>query len=74
MIFEKESPEVRVLFFCHGRIHWQFTALVKQDEAVVKGQPLIRFDRKKIAEAGHPDTVIAAVTDGKDDKSLKKNI
>ena len=62
MIFEKESPEVRVLFFCHGKIHWQFTALVKQDEAAVKGQPLIRFDRKKIAEAGHPDTVIVVLT------------
>ena len=62
MIFGKESHEVRVLFFCHGRIHWQFTALVKQDEAVVKGQPLIRFDRKKIAEAGHPDTVIVVLT------------
>lgn len=51
-----------------------FTTLVKQDEAVKKGQPLLRFDRKKIAEAGHPDTVIVVVTNGKDDPTLKKNI
>ena len=51
-----------------------FTTLVKQDDEVKQGQPLIKFDRKKIAAAGHPDTVIVVVTNGKDDASLKKTI
>jgi PTS system sucrose-specific IIC component len=51
-----------------------FTTLVKQDEEVKQGQPLIKFDRKKIKAANHPDTVIVVITNGKDDASIKKNV
>lgn len=39
-----------------------FTAHVAQGEHVEAGQPLVSFDRDKIAAAGHPDTVIVVVS------------
>ena len=39
-----------------------FTYLVKQGDRVLKGEPLLRFNRDKIKKAGHPDTVICVVT------------
>ena len=51
-----------------------FEAFVKQDDTVKAGDLLLTFDRKKIKEAGHPDTVILAVTNGGEYSSLKKAI
>ncbi|MFA9377444.1 MAG: PTS system trehalose-specific EIIBC component [Lachnotalea sp.] len=45
-----------------------FTYLVYQDQQVVAGTPLIRFNRNKIREAGHADTVLCIVTE--DEKHL----
>lgn len=39
-----------------------FTAYVKQNDHVEAGQPIVSFDREKIAAAGHPDTVIVVVS------------
>ena len=49
-----------------------FEAFVKQDDEITKGQKLIHFDRKKIKDAGHPDTVIVVVTNGAQFTDLKK--
>ncbi len=49
-----------------------FEAFVKQDDEITKGQKLIHFDRKKIKDAGHPDTVIVVVTNGGQFTDLKK--
>ena len=43
-----------------------FTCLVKEGDAVKAGQPLIRFDRKKIKAAGYSDTVAVLLTNSDD--------
>lgn len=43
-----------------------FTSLVSQGDAVAVGQPLVEFDRQKIAEAGYEDTVFVVVTNTAD--------
>lgn len=40
-----------------------FSYLVKINQYVTAGTPLIRFDRKKIQAAKHPDTTVCIVTD-----------
>lgn len=40
-----------------------FEYLVKQDQKVRAGTPLIRFDRAKIKAAGHPDVTVCIITD-----------
>lgn len=40
-----------------------FTYLVEEGQRVKAGTPLIRFDRKKIQEAGHPDVTVCIVTE-----------
>jgi len=40
-----------------------FEYLVTQGQMVKEGDPLIRFDRKKIRAAGHPDVTVCIVTD-----------
>ena len=40
-----------------------FEYLVKEGDKVRTGDPLIRFDRKKIKQAGHPDTTVCIITD-----------
>lgn len=39
-----------------------FAAKVKEGDTVVIGQTLLTFDRKAIAEAGHPDIVVVLLT------------
>lgn len=39
-----------------------FAAKVKEGDTVVPGQELLTFDRKAIAEAGHPDIVVVLLT------------
>ena len=43
-----------------------FTCLVKEDETVKAGQPLIRFSRAKIKAAGFSDTVAVLLTNSDD--------
>ncbi len=43
-----------------------FTSLVAQGDTVKAGQPCIKIDRKKIADAGHPDCVVLIVTNTAD--------
>lgn len=40
-----------------------FTAHVRKGSIVHRGDPLVTFDRKKVAAAGHKDTVLMVVTD-----------
>lgn len=40
-----------------------FEYLVKEGDKVRTGDPLIRFDRRKIKQAGHPDTTVCIITD-----------
>lgn len=40
-----------------------FNYLVEQGQRVKAGTPLIRFDRKKIREAGHPDVTVCIITE-----------
>ncbi len=40
-----------------------FEYLVKQDQYVTRGTPLIRFDKEKIKKAGHADTTILVITE-----------
>lgn len=47
-----------------------FTALVSEGQTVRAGDPLLTFDREKIAAAGHPDVVVVLVTNSDDYKSL----
>ncbi len=49
-----------------------FEALVEQGAAIKKGDKLLTFDIDKIREAGHPATVIVALTNGFDYKDIKK--
>ena len=43
-----------------------FEVLVRKGDAVAAGTPLVRFDRKKVAQANHPDVVIVAVSNTQD--------
>ena len=40
-----------------------FAYLVEEGEKVTAGTPLIRFDREKIKNAGHPDVTVCVVTE-----------
>ncbi len=40
-----------------------FTYLVSLGQQVKAGDALIRFDREKIRQAGHPDTTVCVVTE-----------
>lgn len=40
-----------------------FEYLVKEGQRVAVGTPLLRFDRKKIKAAGHPDTTVCIITE-----------
>lgn len=40
-----------------------FEYLISEGQRVMAGTPLIRFDRKKIKAAGHPDTTVCVITD-----------
>lgn len=40
-----------------------FVLLVKEGQYVRMGEPLLRFDRKKIEEAGHPATTVFLITE-----------
>ena len=51
-----------------------FTTFVNEGETVTKGQKLIEFDRKKIANAGHPDTVVVLLTNSEDYPDFKINL
>lgn len=48
-----------------------FEYLVEQGQKVKQGTPLIRFDRKKIQAAGHPDVTICVITGGSDGKTVR---
>ena len=39
-----------------------FTGLVKKDDHVTAGQPMLQFDKKAIADAGYKDVVVLAVS------------
>ncbi len=47
-----------------------FTALVEEGQKVRAGEPLLTFDRDKIAAAGHPDVVVLLVTNSDDYEGL----
>lgn len=47
-----------------------FEYLVKEGQKVKTGAPLIRFDREKIKEAGHPEVTVCVITDGADEKTV----
>ena len=49
-----------------------FASFVKQGDTVRAGQKLLSFDRDKIKQANHPDTVIVALTNGADYKDVKR--
>lgn len=48
-----------------------FVYLVEEGERVKAGTPLIRFDRKKIQEAGHPDVTVCIVTEEGESKNIQ---
>ena len=48
-----------------------FTVHVKQGEHVTAGTPLLTFDKKKVANAGHPDVVMTIVTNADDLASVE---
>lgn len=47
-----------------------FEYLVEEGQKVKTGTPLIRFDRQKIKDAGHPEVTVCVVTDGADEKTI----
>ena len=47
-----------------------FAALVQEGQKVRAGEPLLTFDRAKIAAAGHPDCVVVLVTNSDDYEDL----
>ena len=51
-----------------------FKTFVSEGDFVKKGQKLIEFDRKKIADAGHPDTVVVLLTNSEDYPDFKVNL
>ena len=48
-----------------------FESLVAKGQHVAAGQALARFDLLKIADAGHPDVVVLAITNSAEFKSVK---
>ncbi len=48
-----------------------FQALVKEGDQVKAGQPLVKFDRDKIAKANHPDVVVVLLTNADDYSDVK---
>ncbi len=51
-----------------------FTSLVAQGDTVKAGQPCIKIDRKKIADAGHPDCVVLIVTNTDDYAAVEMTV
>ncbi len=47
-----------------------FEYLVKNEQKVSEGEPLLRFNSEKIKAAGHPDTVVVVITDKPADMNL----
>ena len=47
------------------------TPLVKEDDQVKKGQPILRFSKEKIAKAGHSDMVCVLLTNSDDYEDVK---
>lgn len=47
-----------------------FDSKVKVGDRVKKGQPIITFDRQKIAAAGHRDVTMMVVTNGEDTDTI----
>jgi PTS system sucrose-specific IIC component len=43
-----------------------FQCLVHEGDQVKAGQPLVKFDRAKIAKANHPDVVVVLLTNADD--------
>lgn len=48
-----------------------FEYMVKEGQKVKMGMPLIRFDRQKIKEAGHPDVTVCIITEGGHGKTMQ---
>ena len=48
-----------------------FEYLVSLNHKVKQGTPLVRFDRKKIREAGHPDVTVCIITEEGNAKDIK---
>ena len=48
-----------------------FTVHVKKDAHVAAGDPLLTFDRHKVATAGHPDVVMTIITNADDLASVE---
>ena len=48
-----------------------FEYLTALNQKVTKGTPLVRFDRKKIREAGHPDVTVCIITEEGNAKDIK---
>ena len=51
-----------------------FKALVAQGDKIKAGDKLLTFDRKKIKAAGHPDTVIVALTNAFNYENVKRAV
>lgn len=47
-----------------------FAVKVKEGDTITIGQELMTFDRKAIAEAGHPDIVVVLLTNSEDYENL----
>lgn len=47
-----------------------FEYLIKEGQKVKAGNPLIRFNRQKIKEAGYSDVTVCVITDGADEKTV----
>ncbi|WP_245580904.1 PTS glucose transporter subunit IIA [Solobacterium moorei] len=50
-----------------------FEAFVKQDDVIHTGDKLIIFDRAKIKDANHPDTVIVVLTNSANFETIEKS-
>ena len=48
-----------------------FEYLVKEGQKVSAGTPLIKFDKKKISEAGYVDTIICVITEPGNMENIK---
>ncbi len=51
-----------------------FEVFVREEDEVKAGQKLLTFDRKKIADAGHPDCVVVLLTNSEDFDDFKVNV
>ncbi len=49
-----------------------FEAFVKQDDVIHAGDKLLTFDRTKIKDANHPDTVIVVLTKSANFEKIEK--